>query len=122
MSQQNMPYRSGGSVMVSVLATTTATQLTSLIETMLGLTAGSLATIFREVQIQVDPEVSGGASVRFGSSNVGQTLNGVVQKGITITGGGADTWRGPANNVHVNTIFVQSVSATAVLNCQLWSE
>lgn len=122
---QNMPRRSGYTA-VSVLVDTTPRQLSGLIEQVLGLNTGSLATIFREVTIQVDPEVSSGATVRFGNSNVGTTVSqttpagSVVQKGMTLVGQQSDTTRAPMNAVYMNLIYAAALSGTAVLNIQLW--
>src|SRR5574340_1548601 len=112
----NMPYRPSY-LAVSIPVTTTAAKLGSLIETQLGLIAGSLALIWREVQVQVDPETSSGLSVRLGLGNVGGTTsaNSVVQKGITLAGQ-SDTIRAPLDNVDISMIWVQAVSGEPVLN------
>jgi hypothetical protein len=121
MSFQNMPARRDY-IAVSVQVTTTPANLQALIEAILGITPGSLATLYREFQIQLDPETSGATQVRFGNGNVGSTVGGVVQKGVTLSGGGAsDTIRGPVNNVMLSPVWVQAVTGTAVLNIQLWS-
>ena len=133
MSVQNVPHRAGF-IGVSVLVDATPRHLATLVEQVLGIASGTLATIFREVTIQIDPEVSGSASVRFGTGNVGATVaqttpsGNVVQKAMTLTGasvtpggGIADTLRGPVNQVYFGSIWVQSVSGTAVLNIALWS-
>lgn len=114
---------------VSVKVTTTATTVQSLIEDILGLSAGALAAIYREIQIQVDPEVSSGASVRIGVGSLGTTVTtalqgAVVQKGITLVGSAAgpyDTVRAGMNNVYLGKVFAQAVTGTAILNIQLWS-
>jgi hypothetical protein len=127
MSLQNMPRRSGYTA-VSILVDGTARQLAPIVEQILGYTAGSFATIFREVTIQLDPEVSSGAQVRFGNGNVGQTLTqttpsgSVVQKGMTLgaAGGYGETMRATVNAVYFGSMWAQTVSGTAVLNLQLW--
>ena len=122
---QNMPRRSGYTA-VSVLVDTTPRQLSGLIEQILGLTAGSLATIFRSVTIQVDPEVSSGAMVRFGNSNLGTTASQttppgtVTQKGMTLTGQQSDSEWATVNAVYLNSVYAQAVVGSVVLNLQLW--
>jgi len=130
MSVQNMPRR-GGYVAVSIVVDGTARQIVPIIEQVLGITAGTLATIWREVTIQLDPEVSSAAVVRFGNQNVGTTgsqtipSGSPVQKGMTLsygtTGGGiADTVRATVNAVYLSSLWAMTTSGTAVLNIQLW--
>ena len=130
MSVQNMPRR-GGYTAVSIGIDGTARQLAPIVEQILGLAAGQLAAIYREVTIQLDPEVSSGAVVRFGNQNVGTTVvqttpsASVVQKGLTLSygangGGIADTYRATVNAVFFNQMCAQVVTGTAVLNLQLW--
>lgn len=112
-----MTFRQG-LLCVSVTVTTTPTRIAALIETMLGLTAGQLASTYREVNLQVDPEVSSSASVRLGNGNVGTTKNGVVQKGMTLVGSSYLS-RATVNAVYFTSMYVQTVTGTAVLNCFL---
>ena len=130
MSVQNMPRRSGYTA-VSIGIDGTARQLAPIVEQILGLVAGQLAAIYREVTIQLDPETSSGAVVRFGNQNVGTTVvqttpsASVVQKGWTAsygaTGGGiADTYRATVNAVYFNQLWAQTTTGTAVLNIQLF--
>jgi hypothetical protein len=130
MSLQNMPRRSGYTA-VSILVDGTARQLAPIVEQILGLAEGQLAAIYREVTIQLDPEVSSGAVVRFGNNNVGTTVaqttpsGSVVQKGWTAsygsTGGGiADTYRSTVNAVYFKSMWAQTTTGTAVLNIQLF--
>jgi hypothetical protein len=115
---QNMPKRQGY-LAVSVQVTVTAQKLQTVVETLLGLTANSLATIYRTITIQVDPETSGGLSVRVGNGNVGTTVAGVVQKGMTLTGGSSYTDRSTMNACYFGMLWAQAVSGTPVLNIQL---
>lgn len=109
-----------GYIACSISLTTTAVYLISQIETALGLPPNSLARSFREVQIQVDPETSSALSVRIGDGSLGTTVGGVVQKGVTIGGGGADTYRsGSSVSVYAGMMMVQAVSGEPIINVQL---
>lgn len=119
MSVQNMAFRGGGYLGVSVPVTTAAAKLTTLIEAVLGLSAGQFATTYREATFQVDPETSSTISIRFGNSNLGTTLGGVVQKGATLVGQ-SQTVRGPVANIPLSALYVQTVTGSGVLNCQFW--
>ena len=97
--------------------TTTAARLIDLAKSQLGYT---IAGAFREIQIQVDPEGTAG-SVRIGDATVGTTVGGQVQKGSTISQGGADTYRaGNVNDVYFLSLFAQAVTGTPSINVQLW--
>jgi len=115
----NTPFRSSY-LAVSIQVTTTPQLLSTVIETMLGRPVGTLAKIWREIQWQVDPETSPGLTVRLGNGNLGNTLNGVVQKGISLVGQ-SDTSRAPMDNVDISLMWVQAVSGTPVMNLQFWS-
>lgn len=116
---QNMQLRRGY-IACTVGVTTTAASLKTLIENLLSMTAGQLGGSFREVQLQVDPEGTAG-SIRVGDASLGQTVGGQVQKGVTLSQGGADTYRaGGVNDVYLISIFVQAVTGTPSLNVQLW--
>ena len=122
MSVQNAPLRQGYRA-VSVQVTSTPANLQKLCETALGLAAGMFGSTCREVTIQIDPETSSELSCRFGNQNVGQTIGGSVQKGMTLgpSGGLADTIRSAAiNGVYFGSIWAQAVSETVVLNLQCW--
>ena len=130
MSVQNMPRRSGYTA-VSIGIDGTARRLAPLVEQILGLAAGQLAAIFREVTIQLDPVTSSGAVVLFGNQNVGTTVvqtapsASVVQSGWTasygsVGGGIADTYRATVNAVYFNQIWAMTTTGAAVLNIQLW--
>jgi hypothetical protein len=108
---------------VSVQVTSTPANLQKLCETVLGLAPGMFGATFREVTIQMDPVTSSALSCRFGNQNVGATLNGVVQSGMTLgpTGGLADTTRaGAINGVYFGSIWAVAVGATVTLNIQCW--
>lgn len=130
MSVQNQLKRQGYYA-VSVQVTTTGQRLQSLVEDILGIAAGSFGSSFRECQIQVDPETSAGAQVRFGTGNVGGSLTStkqgtIVQKGMTLGGGGgaSDTIRSASvNAVYFGLMWAQvvpSTASTAILNLQFW--
>jgi hypothetical protein len=104
---------------VSVTVTATAQNIATLIETKLGLVAGSLSRQWREMTVQVDPETSAGATVRMGNSNVGSTVGGVVQKGISLVGQ-SDTSRSDFNNVSIALRYLQTpTGGTVIVNLEL---
>jgi hypothetical protein len=115
--QQNLQI-SQDYLAVSVTVTSTAQNLATLIELKLGLVSGSLSRSWREMVIQVDPEANPGATVRVGNCNVGTTLGGVVQKGVSLIGQ-ADTSRATFNNVSIALRYVQVPSGQAVINVEL---
>lgn len=80
-----------------------------------------LAGNWREVQIQVDPETSAGATVRIGDGTLGTTVGGVVQKGSSLQGGSAaDTYRASGQNaIPLQMLCLQTVTGTAVVNVQV---
>jgi hypothetical protein len=103
---------------VSLTVTTTAQNIATMIESKLGLVAGSLSRSWREMTIQVDPEVNPSATVRMGNGNVGATVGGVVQKGVSLIGG-SDTTRAVFNNVSIALRYLQTPTGTAVVNIEL---
>lgn len=124
---QNQPYRPSF-VAVSVTVTNAPAKLTALIEAAIiamGLQpSGSvnfLATLWRLVQIQVDPETSAGSTIRLGTQNVGNNYSSAVpvQKGMSLAGQ-AELFPATFNNVDIATWWVQnSVSGNAVVNVML---
>lgn len=118
MSVQNMPQRQGY-LAVSVSVPTVATRLATLIETLLGYPANSLAPDYREWTVQVDPEVSSTGSVRIGNGNLGTTVGGVVQKGATLVGASMTT-RAQVANIPFGVVYAQAISSAQILNIQLW--
>ena len=110
---------------VSIPITGTAQKLSTIIETVLSLTAGSFVGTWREVQFQVDPETSSSATVRLGNGNLGTTLGSAVQKGISLVGGAAganpEISRASASNVDVSMMWAMTVTGSATLNCQFWA-
>jgi hypothetical protein len=106
-----------GYVAFSVQVTTTATSLLALALTQLGL---KLPGACRELQIQVDPEVAPGGTVRIGDGSLGTTVGGFVQKGVSlIAGTSSDTWRGSgANNCYPGSMYLQTTAGTAIVNVQ----
>jgi hypothetical protein len=103
----------------TVTVTTTAVTIQSLWNTLYP--TNPLAGNWREVQIQVDPETSGGAAVRIGDGTLGLTVGGNVQKGATLVGGSAaDTYRCSGQNaIPLQMLCLQAVTGTVVVNCQL---
>jgi hypothetical protein len=118
MAEQQNQQVSQDYLAVSVTATTTAQNLATMIESKLGLATGSLKRAWREMTIQVDPEVNPSATVRMGNSNVGSTVGGVVQKGVSLVGG-SDTTRSVFNNVSIALRYLQASTGTAVVNVEL---
>lgn len=103
----------------SVIVTTAAVTIQSLWNALYP--TNPLAGNWREVQIQVDPEVSNGASVRVGDGTLGTTVGGAVQKGATLVGGSAsDNYRASGQNaIPLQMLCLQAVTGTAVVNIQL---
>ncbi len=113
---QNTANRKGY-LAFSITVTSTAAKLVDLVLTQLAI---RLAGSYREVQIQVDPESSDSLMLRIGDGSLGTTVAGVVQKGVTLQGGGSDTYRdAPPNGIYVNMMYVQAVSDDVVINVQL---
>lgn len=117
---QNTANRKGYIAFSLVLSTTKA-KLVDLYNTQIN---GNkpLAGAYREVQIQVDPETSGGLQVRIGDGSVGATVGGVLQKGVTLDGGSAqDTYRvSGADAIYANMLYLQAVTGAPVVNVQLF--
>ena len=114
---------------VTVPVTAAAQPLTTLIEQTLGLTPpGVLAHNWREVNWEFDPQtaVTGGAAyIMIGNANVGTTLNGVVQKGMSLatatSGEQLTNTRSVWNNVDLSLVYVRTNVGTAALNLELWA-
>jgi hypothetical protein len=126
MSVQNMPVRPSY-LAVSIQVPTTRATLASLISTMLSITPGRLAGSWRSVNLQLDPETSSGSTIRRGTGNVGDTLNGVVQKGATLLGLASIFNEATFNNVDISTIWVMALAAATtgaenILNIELFAE
>ena len=121
---QKMPFRQSY-LAVSIPVTGTAQKLSTIIETVLGLGAGSFTGAWREVQFQVDPETSSSATIRIGNGNLGSTVDSVVQKGVSLVGSSAganpEVSRAIAANVDTSLMWVMTVTGNAVLNCQFWA-
>jgi len=98
--------------------TATATNLVALAQSQLGL---AVPNTFNQYQIQIDPEDSSGNQVRLGNGNVGATLGGIVQKGVTMQIGDNATVRAETmNGAYFGSLFGQTVSGTQQINVQVW--
>ena len=132
MSLQNMPFTQDYNA-ASVQVTTTPQRLSTLIEAIRGIAAGSLQAAWREITVQIDPVTSGNSTILFGNQNVGATINGVVQSGMTLSGSGvspgggiANTTRGVVANVPLSAIWVVALAAPVsgaenIVNVQAWT-
>ena len=121
---QNTANRKGY-MAFSINVTNTAAKWIDLVKAQLGIDLTNSGS-WREIQFQVDPETSGG-DIRIGDGSLGTTASGnsVVQKGVTLIGGGAaDTYRvSGANAIYGNMMYVQATTnVTVVLNIQLLEE
>lgn len=122
MSQQNPPRRQSY-LAASVTVTATATRVATLIETLLGYTANSLAGLWREITIQIDPVTAptgSAAWVYIGNGNVGSTVGGIVQKGSALPLAGSASARSVWNNVDISMLYARTDQGTMVINIQLW--
>jgi hypothetical protein len=121
MSQQSSP--TPGYIAVTIQLSATAARLVDLIKTQLGYT---VPPAVQEYQIQTDPEDSSNNNVRLGTGNLGTTVGGFVQKGVTLlssasAGGSSETTRtGVINGKNFGSVYGQTVTGTQLINIQLW--